>query len=302
MGNDARSAEARDPSTPLPRLLELLEDRLEDVLINPAFSLLMLERPTLWDRIPSEVWKPLARSPRCPVLFAHWVLAQPTTYVPVELSTNRELPASLRRQALLRLEPLDYGHLRENPLQVDAFTELLTPAEATVLTKADTPGAALAPSDFDMLRSLGLLGQRMARRHDACPTALLEQLWVDGSNRDQAEMLAHPNVPRRRLEAILAGDPHGRRHHALLNPTLTDAQLEANARSPGDRGVAARNKGLSAAWFERLAHDPEASVRCQLASNPALPDRLLRALALDSDDEVKWTAQNWLDALRRAPE
>jgi hypothetical protein len=113
----------RNPNTPIPTLLELSNLDLQALLENPAFPLLLLERPGLLCEVSPVVlfsrWEQLTPEQRLS-LFSH-----PASQVRAEVASRVALPPE-RFEALSRESDRETGHgLLRNPHLPEALRERL---------------------------------------------------------------------------------------------------------------------------------------------------------------------------------
>ena len=203
--DEAEHAEAMNPATPAPRLARLMEQHLEAVLDNPALKLVLLERPDFWRLLSRQAEAQLARSPRCPVEFAAWVIQHPDHFKALSLvSRNKALPVAIRRAALFRDQPRMWspGEYEPRPFHLDLFDD----AELALLERAQRPD--FTEAEFERLLAFGALGGRLAAEHPACPPGLRERLLARGER--SVVLVAAPDA---HPDADATGNP---RHLAKL--------------------------------------------------------------------------------------
>lgn len=281
-------AEARDPATPLQRLIELMGKHLDDVLQNPAWPLLVVEQPGLWRMLRPGLLLALAQSPRCPVEFADWVIRnEDRPNLHRALMDNPAVPAATQRQLFLeRLPDLTLWHFYRPRLPALLGAEVLALLEHAGAGERRPAPVALTAAEFDQLAKLGRVGLQLALRHRACPRALRERAW-HGSPQTRNWVLAHPDAdPAWLTEALQGPDPRLRRT-AAQNPSLSRAQLEAAAADPEANHMVASNPSLPPEWVERFLAHRDANVRSGLSYNPALPESAQLQLIRDPEPMVR---------------
>jgi hypothetical protein len=279
---EAELKEALDPATPPLRLRVLLEgyESFEAVIQNPVMTLLLVERPDLWEGVSSGTQRRIARSPHCPEAFVAWAIHRrpPPDGVLCPLATNPAVAPSLRRAAIFTESAAElmevWSSIRE------ALPDLVSPDELALLDRAgiarehrDWPSdPTLTADELERLSRLGRMGQAAAVRHPSCPAVLLERLLDEGRRDDVIRALRHPNLPVARLIRELSHPT------SEVEAPVHLRRVVAGNRSAWDRyqamatrSNAAHHPRLPPEFVEEILGGDDRGVWKALAANPALP-------------------------------
>jgi len=232
-----RAVEARDPSTPGRRLMDLIEDHTDEVLDNPGLSLALLEEPTLWSQVHRRARRFLLQSPRCPEAFALVLLDDPEVWWDplTAILHHPTLPVALRRLAFFRRHSyrIDSETFRT---ELPVLAQVLPPDDLALLVSAGLLeplepvdwGRPTAPIDVEHLATLGDIGAALALRRPDCPSPVLERLLSQQAADARHWVPQHPNLSTEALgqlvDRLVAADLYGMKYALTQNPRLTSEQ------------------------------------------------------------------------------
>lgn len=245
-----------------------------------------------------------------------WLAANPHTPLDRLLELARDDDADVRLAVSLRPEldedqraaipvvidpdehypPLDWVRaLHDDPKALAALAEsahVLIRRNVAMSDELPTHTAELLARDDDFVVRL-LLAENCRQ----APADLLLRTWHEWMGFSRAELVEHPNFPRRGLARHLDGPESFSgsedRYLALQDPELVVDRAVALSHDPDPwiRRCSLANPTLPADRIAELADDPDPTVRIAAAAHPGLSLDVLRAL-LDRPDTATAAASN----------
>lgn len=240
----------------------LLAEFPEEILDNPAFSLLQLVDPNPFASMTEEHAMMLARHTAAR-RYADRLAAHESLDVLAELISNPGIPLPL----LLR--------------------------HATDPSQPEPPPAQLSRQLAARQAQAGVKAARLraaAARNPSLPGELLRRYLESGTDALRMAAAQNTSAPPALMELMRrAGATEGLSHIGPARGKLTEEEVtELASGGVWPRRLAARyHEPLPAEIFERLSRDEDTLVRAAVAWNPALPEPLLRELAADEEPPVR---------------
>jgi hypothetical protein len=287
---------ALDPNSAPDLLCQLLATNADDVLNNPAFALLWLEHPNVWDDLvrnhePSALG--LAQSPRVPMTFVeHCQRAKVTGPAWQALLVNQAIPQAVRQDLFLSrpstpLPPSDW------PLAVgERLALLLLRVGAQQDQRFESVLAAdVTQSELDEAATLGWLGLAAAVRHPTCPTEALVRAVEATTYSPRGDALSNPGLPLACMERFVEDPTASNRSALARNPAAPAALLRRLAKDVKEavKAAVADNRSIPPDVALSLARRSRTDIRRRLARSLHVPVEVLRLLAKDPFEGVRLT-------------
>lgn len=214
----------------------------------------------------------VAANPSLPPDLVRQLAVHPDPRVRLAVSARPELTEAERAavdytvEPEARLDPLDWVWDAREDVEVlrrcAASAHIWLRRSAAVCPALPPDMVELLAQDEDFAVRL-LLGEF----HPEAPPELLLDLYLHGTHRAVAMLIAKPRFPSEGMAARFLDSPD-HRHLALRDPALTPEDLDRLSRE-GPRGLGARDPRLPQARIRELLADPETVGA--VAGNPALP-------------------------------
>jgi len=218
---------------------------------------------------------PVAANPSLPPDLVRRLAVDPDPYIRLVVSARPELTETERAaidytvEPEARLDTLDWvWDARED---VEVLRRCATSAH-TWLRRSAAVCPALPPDMVELLAQDEDFAVRLllCEFHPEPPPELLLDLYLHGTHRAVAMLIAKPGFPSAGMAARFLDSPDpDHRRLALRDPALTPEDLDRLSRDGGPRGLAARDPRLPLARIRELLADPD--LVGSVAGNPALP-------------------------------
>jgi hypothetical protein len=246
---------AANPNTDRDTLLLLLLHCPDEVLINPAFELLLLEDPSLLASRDEPLRLAVASSPTAPEAAIRSLLGDPSPAVLTALAAHPLAPPEALRAFTLSPDPPLRTAAARHPALDPAWLDLLIRAGSTPALDAwsGSSGELTAP-ELALLLTAGEWGRGLVARHPQTPPSWFRLLPPPGP----------PDAARARGFCCLPA-----------RFTASDPRTE----TPLVRHALASNPRLPPALLESLAEDTSVAVQIAIAQNPSATGQLLARLA-----------------------
>ncbi len=263
---EVRRAVAKNPNTPENILLRLGKEFSDDVVANPIFSIILLEKPE------SNFFR---------------------------LSLARSSTLSEELMAKLAVDPDEKIRcaIARNPNTSISLLEKLVEESFNRIFKDDEY------EDYDFYPGEDIRAH--VSENPKTPPALLEKLMQDESSRVRLAVAQNPNAPASIL-ARLAESRMVELRHAVVRNSHTPASVLEYLAGDSEKdirrsvkqhsnvsdaallilGVLDDRSGTPSDVLEKLASDPRSHVRIKVAEHPKTPQHILEQLIDDADIEV----------------
>jgi hypothetical protein len=265
---------AANPNTPTEVLLKLGAEFPEELLNNPVFSLLLLEKPNLAESIPTSTLASLVKLETVPVSVVNQAVKKVSNQeILLALANRNRTPCS----ALIILAEHSYEEVKyAAQLHVKLAGKMTQSRELkTIQNILSEWDVSLDVKGMKILKYIGVFTDAFKSlpkifRHlpsiaanPITPVSLLMQLAEDSDLEIRRDVASNPNTPVSVLMQ-LAKD--------------SDSEVRSNV---------AANPNTPVSLLVQLTKDSNWLVRRDVASNPNTPVSLLVRLAEDSDSEVR---------------
>lgn len=314
-------AVAGHPNASLAALLALVERHPDAVVANPAWAMMRLAEPGLYERLSRQGAQAIAGSESCPADFLRWAFEHRwpdhEKWLFEAVLGNRALDPQVRLRALFHFPQYALLSSDHRPLFEDLEEARDLYARMFERAPKGTPRWRPDVETLQRLIELGPLGARWVAAHTETPGDLLATLGDHWDRWIRLEVARHKHTPPEIL-ARLAGDPdldvqreactHTNTPISVLGEhldagtlTLNMSGLLAQAEVPAEillRIVALNDVSLTAcalhhhsvpvAALRSWAESGERSARQAVAANRSTPSDVLERLA---SDENKWVRE-----------
>ena len=307
---EIRKAVASNPNTPTDVLLKISTEFPKEVIENPVFDLLLLENPSLGEKIGYETINSLLK------LTADRNLSKSVLLTLIALK-NKELQQAAKLHVNFAGEMKEgWEEVLKDAIETSNFTtksqrdreveelfayllelipEFLIPKllewgfsfKVGLAKNHNTPVHLLEKIALDNEKNYKY-GQRYLAANPSIPIYILEKLANYQDQIIRAELASNPIIPVYLLEK-LAEDRNRRVRAAVVNNFNTPVYLLeklAEDRNRRVRGAVARNFNTPVYLLEKLAGEQNERIRACIAYNPNTPVYILDRLAREQNERI----------------
>lgn len=277
---------AANPNTPPEVLWELGEKFPQEILNNPIFSLLLLEKPNLVEEIPYSTLKMILKEDSVPISFLNWAINQSDGEIFLAIAMNPQTPKEILDK-LLHSDDIEIKEAAQ--LHVNFAGEMNEGWDETAQDKIIDIAAfdKGREEDLHQLNGLGLIPDfvipHLAKNGESLQMMSAANLYSNPPENFQSEWLIARNeqTPIDVLQQLANHEYYGVRLSVALNPNSTFKILKELANDPDYRVCHAvgSNPHTDVILIENLLAKKDNILLCHsIISNPNTTTSILEKL------------------------